>query len=174
MRARWPRSCSATATRRSAFATIPCSVCWRTAWTGASKKCTITAARCPTGPTSPTRRPRRVGRATQYLSRALRRVASPIQEALARNPLLLRIAMNPLIARMWQQSFRLKGNTRPTLARHGRLPARAPAPGRGAPLVYLYQPYGNPPALPVAQALCPQIRALFPAGPPSTGLYQGL
>ena len=56
-------------------------------------------------------RPRRLGRFTQRLVRPLRRLVAPIQDAFARNDLLLRIALNPRIVPLWQRYINFKGNT---------------------------------------------------------------
>ena len=56
-------------------------------------------------------RPRRLGRLTQRLVRPLRRLVAPIQNAFARNNLLLRIALHPRIVPLWQRYVNFKGNT---------------------------------------------------------------
>ena len=56
-------------------------------------------------------RPRLLGRLTQRLSRPLRRLITPIQDAFARSNLLLRIALHPRIVPLWQRYINFKGNT---------------------------------------------------------------
>ena len=53
----------------------------------------------------------RVGRFTQRFSRILRRILTPIQDAFARNNLLLRIALHPRIVPLWQRHINFRGNT---------------------------------------------------------------
>jgi len=56
-------------------------------------------------------RPRRLGRLTQRVVRQLRHAISPIQDAFARNNLLLRLALHPRIVPLWQRYINFKGNT---------------------------------------------------------------
>ena len=56
-------------------------------------------------------RPRRFGRLVQRLNRQLRRLVSPIQDAFARNNLLLRLALHPRIVPLWQRHVNFKGNS---------------------------------------------------------------
>ena len=60
-------------------------------------------------------RPRRLGRFTQRMVRQMRRVVAPVQNALARNNLLLRIALHPRIVPLWQRYINFKGNTAQSL-----------------------------------------------------------
>ena len=53
----------------------------------------------------------RVGRVTQRVYRILRRIVAPIQDAFARNNLLLRIALHPRIVPLWQRHVNFRGNT---------------------------------------------------------------
>ena len=52
---------------------------------------------------------------TNIYNRLMRRLTAPIQNQLARNNLLLRIAMHPLIVPLWQDSINFKGNTKRSL-----------------------------------------------------------
>ena len=56
-------------------------------------------------------RPRLMGRVAQRVSRLLRRLTSPVQRALTRNNMLLRIALHPWIVPLWQPHLNFKGNT---------------------------------------------------------------
>jgi uncharacterized sulfatase len=56
-------------------------------------------------------RPSLVGRASQRFSRIMRRILRPVQDAFARNNLLLRIALDPRIVPLWQPHINFKGNT---------------------------------------------------------------
>ncbi len=60
-------------------------------------------------------RPRRLGRILQHVFRTLRKITAPIQNALAHNDALLRIALHPWIVPLWQGSINFKGNTRQSL-----------------------------------------------------------
>jgi uncharacterized sulfatase len=57
----------------------------------------------------------RVGRMTQRFYRILRRILTPVQDAFARNNLLLRIALHPRIVPLWQRHVNFKGNTAQSL-----------------------------------------------------------
>jgi arylsulfatase A-like enzyme len=65
----------------------------------------------PNRPAIADSRPRPLGRLTQRLGRRLRRLVAPIQNALARNNLLLRVALHPRIVPLWQRHINFKGNT---------------------------------------------------------------
>jgi len=56
-------------------------------------------------------RPRRLGRLTQRAMRRLRRLVAPLENAFARNNLLLRFALHPRIVPLWQRHINFKGNT---------------------------------------------------------------
>jgi arylsulfatase A-like enzyme len=56
-------------------------------------------------------RPRRVQRAAQRVLRALNRIVTPLQDAFARNKLLLRIALHPRVVPLWRRYVNFKGNT---------------------------------------------------------------
>lgn len=56
-------------------------------------------------------RPRRIGRFAQYFSRILRQISRPIQTWFARSDLLLRLALVPWIAPLWQGNINFKGNS---------------------------------------------------------------
>jgi arylsulfatase A-like enzyme len=56
-------------------------------------------------------RPRLLGRLAQRLGRLLRHLGSSIQDAFARNKLLVRIALHPRLAPLWGRVMNLKGNT---------------------------------------------------------------
>lgn len=60
-------------------------------------------------------RPRLLARLLGVYTRAMRRVTAPVQNQLAHNSLLLRIAMHPLIVPLWQESVNFKGNTKRSL-----------------------------------------------------------
>jgi arylsulfatase A-like enzyme len=60
-------------------------------------------------------RPRMLGRIAQRTSRIMRRLATPIQDAFARNKLLLRIAFHPWVIRLWERHMNSKGNTAQSL-----------------------------------------------------------
>ena len=57
----------------------------------------------------------RVGRITQRFSRILRSILRPVQDAFARNNLLLRIALHPRIVPLWQRHLNFRGNTAQSL-----------------------------------------------------------
>jgi uncharacterized sulfatase len=65
----------------------------------------------PNRPAIADSRARRLGRLTRWAAQTLRRVGSPIQDAFARNNVLLRIALHPLFAPLWQRYLNIKGNT---------------------------------------------------------------
>jgi uncharacterized sulfatase len=60
-------------------------------------------------------RPKTWGRLAERYTRVMRRLTAPIQNQFARNNLLLRIAMHPLIVPLWQSSANFKGNTKRSL-----------------------------------------------------------
>jgi arylsulfatase A-like enzyme len=60
-------------------------------------------------------RPKLLGRLLESYTRLMRRITAPIQNNLAHNNLLLRIAMHPLIVPIWQDSINFKGNTKRSL-----------------------------------------------------------
>jgi len=56
-------------------------------------------------------RPRRAARLTQHVIRRLQPLMAPIQNLFAHNDFLLRIAMHPRLAPLWQRYVNFKGNT---------------------------------------------------------------
>ena len=60
-------------------------------------------------------RPKILGRLLERYTRVMRRITAPLQDLFARNELLLRIAMHPLIVPLWQNSINFKGNTKRSL-----------------------------------------------------------
>lgn len=60
-------------------------------------------------------RPKLWGRLLERYIRLMRRITEPIQNRLAHDSFLLRIAMHPLIVPLWQDSVNFKGNTRRSL-----------------------------------------------------------
>jgi uncharacterized sulfatase len=60
-------------------------------------------------------RPKLWGGLAERYTRLMRRITAPIQNQLAHNNLLLRIAMHPLIVPLWQTSVNFKGNTKRSL-----------------------------------------------------------
>jgi uncharacterized sulfatase len=56
-----------------------------------------------------------LARLTERYTRLARRIVAPIQNQLAHNNLLLRIAMHPLVVPLWQNSVNFKGNTKRSL-----------------------------------------------------------
>ena len=56
-------------------------------------------------------RPKLVGKLFESYVRIMRRVTTPIQNQFAHNNFLLRIALNPFIASIWQRRGNFKGNT---------------------------------------------------------------
>ncbi len=60
-------------------------------------------------------RPKLVGRVSESYVRLMRHITTPIQNVFAHNNLLLRIALHPFIASIWQRRANFKGNTRRSL-----------------------------------------------------------
>jgi len=60
-------------------------------------------------------RPKFVGRLFESYVRAMRRITVPAQNQFARNGQLLRIALIPFVAAIWQRRLNFKGNTRLSL-----------------------------------------------------------
>ncbi len=60
-------------------------------------------------------RPKLWGRLLERYIRLMRRITGPIQNQLAHDSLLLRIAMHPRIVPLWQDSVNFKGNTKRSL-----------------------------------------------------------
>lgn len=56
-------------------------------------------------------RPSVFSKATQHISRQLRKVVTPLQNAFARSDLLLKIALHPWIVPLWHPHINFKGNT---------------------------------------------------------------
>jgi uncharacterized sulfatase len=79
-------------------------------------------------------RPKLVGKLFESYVRVMRRVTTPIQNQFAHNNFLLRIALNPFIASIWQRRGNFKGNTVRSLRDVvGYMRTRRSA-GRGRPL----------------------------------------
>ena len=60
-------------------------------------------------------RPKLLGQLFESYVRLMRRITTPIQNQFAHNNLLLRIALNPFLASIWQRKANFKGNTRRSL-----------------------------------------------------------
>jgi len=56
-------------------------------------------------------RPKLLGKLFESYVRVMRRITTPIQNQFAHNNLLLRIALNPFLASIWQRRGNFKGNT---------------------------------------------------------------
>jgi arylsulfatase A-like enzyme len=65
----------------------------------------------PNRPAIADSRARRLGRLTRWAAQTLRHIGTPIQDAFARNNVLLRIALHPLFGPLWHRYLNLKGNT---------------------------------------------------------------
>lgn len=60
-------------------------------------------------------RPKVLAQLFERYTRLMRKLTAPLQNQLAHNSLLLRIAMHPLIVPLWQDSINFKGNTKRSL-----------------------------------------------------------
>jgi arylsulfatase A-like enzyme len=60
-------------------------------------------------------RPKFLGQLLERYTRIMRAITAPLQNKLAHNSLLLRLAMHPLIVPLWQDSINFKGNTKRSL-----------------------------------------------------------
>jgi uncharacterized sulfatase len=65
----------------------------------------------PNRPVAREARPRPLGRLAQRMMQPLRRISAPMQDAFARNDLLLHIAYRPWIIPLWHRFMNSKGNT---------------------------------------------------------------
>ncbi len=69
------------------------------------------AGAVPNHPDISKSRPKLLGRLVESYIRVMRRITNPIQNQFAHNNLLLRIALNPYLAAIWQRHANFKGKT---------------------------------------------------------------